>query len=201
MSFVLLATAFVALLLLRSGRLTPGAGLALAAAALLLGLVAGLTFPDVDQPLPLDHRSALTHSAAPALALTVRRWCWPLAAGLALGLGFHLAADVFPNAMIGFATVKLPFGGSIGGSASYLWLGANALACMAIGGLLLRGQFADPLHRRLLIGAAALAGSLYLVSVDGGWPALALLIVAGWLALGRPRLAVTGSAHRLGSAS
>jgi hypothetical protein len=189
------------LLLLRSGRLTPGVGLTLAAAALLLGLVSGLTFPDVDQPLPLDHRSAVTHSAAPALVLMLRRWCWPLAAGLALGIGFHLAADVFPNAMVGFATVKLPFGGSIGASASYAWLAANALACMAIGGLLLRGQFADLLHRRLLVGATAVAGMLYLVRVDGGWPALGLLLVAGWLALGRPFLQTTGGSRRLGSAS
>ena len=37
-----------------------------AAAAALLAAWAGTTFPDVDQVLPLGHRSALTHSILPA---------------------------------------------------------------------------------------------------------------------------------------
>ncbi len=64
--------------------------------ALLLALIAGLDLPDIDQPLPLDHRSAVTHSVLPALLALVRRWARPVAGGLALGLGLHLSADVFP---------------------------------------------------------------------------------------------------------
>ena len=104
-----LAFAFAALALLRLGWLTPRAAGYVAAAALLLAMIAGLTLPDIDQPLPLDHRSAITHSALPALLVTFRRWAWPVASGLAFGIGLHLAADLFPNAMIGFATVKAPF--------------------------------------------------------------------------------------------
>ena len=85
------------------------------ALAVVLAAWAGTTLPDIDQFLPLDHRSALTHSLLPA-ALA---WRWrAAAAGLALGLGLHLSADLFPNAMQGFATVKLPFAGSIGWEAS-----------------------------------------------------------------------------------
>lgn len=177
-----LAFAFAALALLRLGWLTPRAGGYVAAAALLLALVAGLTLPDIDQPLPLDHRSAVTHSALPALLVTVRRWAWPVASGLALGIGLHLAADLFPDAMIGFATVKAPFAGSIGADLSYAWLAANALGCLAVGCLLLR-KVAEPPLTGLLFAATAAAGAVYLAGVDGGWPALALLAVGALLGL------------------
>lgn len=179
----------IALLTLYAARSWPDLARAMALPALLLCVVAGLTLPDVDQPLPLDHRSALTHSIAPALLALARRWARPVAAGLALGLGLHLAADVFPNAMIGFATVKLPFAGSIGSDASYLWLFANALACTALGGWLLRDAVRPPLLRVLSLLAITLIGLSYLLGVDGGWPALAIYLAAGWLALRRPRAA------------
>jgi hypothetical protein len=172
-----------ALLALYLAQRWPDLARVLALPALLLCVVAGLTLPDIDQPLPLDHRSAVTHSIAPALLALLRRWAWPVAGGLAFGLGLHLAADVFPNAMIGFATVKLPFAGSIGPDASYLWLGINAVAAMALGGLLLRRAVAAPLLRAAALLVIALIGVSYLVGVDGGWPALAILLASGWAAL------------------
>jgi hypothetical protein len=156
---------------------------------LLACVYGGLTLPDIDQPLPLDHRSALTHSIVPALACLVRRWAWPVAAGLALGLGLHLAADLFPESMVGFATVKLPFGGSIGSGPSYLWLGANALGCSALGGILLHRSLHRPDWRLVALLGTALIGLWYLLRVDGGWPALAIYLLAGWLALRRIRRA------------
>ncbi len=159
----------------------------LALPALLLCVIAGVTLPDIDQPLPLDHRSALTHSIVPALLALVRPWARPVAGGLALGLGLHLAADVFPNAMVGFATVKMPFAGSIGADASYAWLSANALACTALGGWLLRQELQSPLLRLLCLAVVVLIGLSYLIGVDGGWPALAIYLAAGWLVLRRPR--------------
>ena len=181
-----LVAALLALGILAAARRWPRAAGIAAPAALLLCAVAGLTLPDLDQPLPLDHRSMVTHSALPALVALVRRWARPVAAGLALGIGLHLAADVFPNAMIGFATVKLPFAGSIGGELSYVWLAANAVGCSLLGGALLARDLPRPLHLPMFV-AVALIGLWYLLSVDGGWPALAVYGAAGWLAMRRRR--------------
>jgi hypothetical protein len=172
-----------ALLALRLAQRWPDLARAMAFPALLLAVIAGLDLPDIDQPLPLDHRSALTHSILPALLALLRRWAWPVAGGLALGLGLHLAADVFPNAMTGFAMVKIPFAGSIGSDASYLWLASNALLCTALGGWLLARQIEGPLLRLLALLLIILMGAAYLLGVDGGWPALAVYVAAGWFAL------------------
>lgn len=155
---------------------------ALAAGPLLfLCAYAGLTFPDLDQSLPLDHRSALTHGVLPALALVATRWARPAAAGLALGTAFHLGADVFPNAMTGYATVAIPFAGRLDATSSYAWLLANAVACAALGVWLLHRTLADVrLKLSAALGTAAI-GILYLFRVDGGWPVLALLFVTAWL--------------------
>jgi hypothetical protein len=184
---VVLLLVITALAALRVTARWPELAKAMALPALLLCVVAGLTFPDIDQPLPLDHRSALTHSIGPALLALARRWAWPAAGGLALGLGLHLAADVFPNAMIGFATVKLPFAGSIGSDASYLWLAGNALVCTALGGWLLQREISSPLLRLMALAAVTLIGISYLIGVDGGWPALAIYLGAGWVAFRRVR--------------
>lgn len=153
----------------------------LALPALLLCAYAGLTFPDLDQPLPLDHRSALTHGALPALGLAACRWARPAAAGLALGTAFHLAADLFPDAMVGYATVRFPFAGRLDAAGSYAWLFANAVACGGLGAWLL-GRTVAGVRPRLLaaIGVSAV-GLPYLFRVDGGWPVLALAVASAWL--------------------
>lgn len=166
-----------------------------AALAIVLAAWVGTTFPDVDQLLPLDHRSGLTHSAlVPALA-----WAWQrgraFAAGLALGIGLHLSADLFPEAMRGFATIKLPVVGSIGWQGSYVWIGVNAFACLTLGALLL-GQLLGPKLSLATLGAVALLGLAYLWTVDGGWWALAMFGGTGWLALRRPQ---PGKRSNLGS--
>ena len=147
---------------------------------LLLAAFAGLTFPDLDQSLPLfDHRSALTHSVLAALVAAGRRWLVAVAAGLALGLGLHLAADCFPEAMRGYATVKVPFVGSIG-AWSYLWLGANAAAAAWLFGRLLVDSVPDRRLRYATLGAAVLLGIAYLIRVDGGFFALGTGACLGW---------------------
>ena len=140
-------------------------------------MLGGTTLPDVDQILPLlDHRDALTHSLLPALAL----WRWrAVAAGLALGLALHMAADVFPEGMVGYATVKLPFAGSLGGW-SYLLLGANAIGGALMFGALLPGLRLDWRLSAALLVAAAVIGAAYLLRVDGGWWALASILLIGW---------------------
>lgn len=174
--------ALAALLLLRFAPAEMRGGM-LAALALLLCLFAGLTLPDADQWLPLDHRSGFTHSALPALLALLARWARPAAAGLALGIGLHLSADFFPEAMTGFATIKLPLAGSIGPGWSYAWIGGNALLCGWIGALAADRELRNPMLRLLVLVAIVLVGLTYLIAVDGGWPALAFLGVAGWLAV------------------
>lgn len=137
-----------------------------------LSFVAGLGVPDLDQILPLGHRSALTHSVVPVL-LALLHPERGLAAGLALGIGVHLSADSFPNAMTGYATVKLPFAGSIGASASYVWLGANALLSLLLGSVLSLRVLPRPIGIAILAAIAA-GSAVYLFVTDGGWPALAL---------------------------
>lgn len=176
--------------------LATGAGAAgprwplLLAVAVVLAAWAGTVFPDIDQPLALGHRSALTHSILP---LAIARWR-PLratAAGLAMGIGLHLSADLFPNAMIGFATVKLPLAGSIGWQASYGWIALNAAAAFGIGGGLL-GRLLPARPALAVIGAVALIGMAYLLRTDGGWWALALFGGAGWAATRRRSAAAYG---------
>lgn len=148
------------------------------ALVVLAGFVVGLGVPDLDLLLPFGHRSALTHSVVPVLAVMALAEGRRLATGAALGIGVHLSADSFPNAMTGFALVKLPFAGALSAAGSYIWLGANAALALAIG----VAAALRVLPRRVAIGVlgAVMAGSVaYLVVTDGGWPALALFGGAG----------------------
>lgn len=154
------------------------------AVAVVCAGIAGTTLPDLDLLLPIGHRSGLTHSLLPlALAFLATRWR-PAMAGLAIGIGLHLAADTFPNAMRGYATVKLPGIGSLGPTGSYAWLGVQALAAPLIGAILLAAAL--PIRLALPTAAAlALVGIAYLFATDGGWPALAVYAAFGWLAVRR----------------
>jgi len=159
-----------------------GGGPWVAIAAVLAATVAGTTLPDLDLGLGLKHRSALTHGVLPMAVAMMDRRTWPVAAGLGLGIGLHLAADLFPNGMRGYATIKLPLWGSIGRDLSYLWIGANAALCLG-GGAWLLGQVADQRTARAALGAAGVVGVAYLLRTDGGWWALMLFAGLGWLAL------------------
>lgn len=162
-----------------AGRWPAAALLAVPVAAL-----AGTTWPDLDMALGLGHRSGITHSLLVPAVLAMRPRWWPVAAGLALGVGLHLSADCFPNGMRGFATVKWPGTGSIGAWWSYLWLGVNALASLALGAWLLarEARWGETL---LVLGAVAVIGVGYLWVTDGGWPALLVFTGAGWAVVRR----------------
>lgn len=178
-------TAILSLLAAVALTLLGGGGPLLVAGAVLVAAVAGTTFPDLDQLLGVGHRSALTHSLLPVLALAAYdRRLWPVAAGLGLGLGLHLAADLFPNGMRGYATIKLPLVGSIGANASYLWIAVNAGLCLA-GGAWLLGQVADRQVAGATLAAVGALGVAYLLRTDGGWWALLMFAGLGWLALRR----------------
>ena len=141
--------------------------------------VVGLGLPDLDQMLPLPHRSALTHSILPTLLLMSRREWRTLAGGVGIGSGVHLAADTFPKAMMGFATVKLPLLGALPATASYAWLAANAVLAALVGAAVLAEQL--PRRTGWPVALALLVASIaYLLVTDGGWPALGVLAVGGW---------------------
>ncbi len=154
------------------------------AVAVVLAGIAGTTLPDLDLLLPIGHRSGVTHSLLPiALALFATRWR-PVMAGLAIGIGLHLAADSFPNAMRGYATVKLPGMGSVGATASYGWLGIQAAMASVGGAVLLAASL--PLRIAMVTATLLVAiGIAYLFATDGGWPALAIYAAFGWLAVRR----------------
>ena len=176
-AFESLAVGLLALAAARWGELRWPTLAGLAAIPLaLLWLWVGLRLPDIDQPLPLDHRSALTHSVLPLVPALLRRWTRPLAAGLALGLGVHLVADLFPESMTGFATVKLPLAGSLEGW-SYAWLGANMLIATWLGARLLRAEVPSFNLRLLVLVAALLIALWYLGALERS--PLALLLYAG----------------------
>ncbi|HEX8389464.1 MAG TPA: hypothetical protein VF636_10625 [Sphingomonas sp.] len=175
-------TAILSLLAAAALALYGGGGAWLVAAAV-VAAVAGTTFPDLDQLLPIGHRSALTHGVLPVVALAAYdRRLWPVAAGLGLGLGLHLAADLFPNGMRGYATIKLPLLGSIGAGPSYLWIATNAALCLG-GGAWMLGHVASRQVAGATLAAVGVYGVAYLLRTDGGWWALAMFAGLGWLAL------------------
>lgn len=147
-------------------------------AAVLAACAGGTTLPDIDFWLPFGHRSALTHSLLPVLlALARPRW-WPVGAGLALGVGLHLGADAFPNAMRGYALVKVPLAGALSARESWWWLGSQALGGLALGAWLAWSRLPRGWAAAVLAACAAL-GAAYWFLTDGGWPPLAIAGAGG----------------------
>ena len=105
-----------------------------------------------------------------------------MAAGLGFGIGLHLAADLFPGGMRGFATIKLPLWGSIGAVPSYIWIIVNAAGCM-ISGVVVLDRIADRQVMDSAMAAVGVLGGAYLLRTDGGWCALTMLTFIGWILL------------------
>jgi len=99
------------------------------------GYFIGIVFPDIDQGFQslLGHRSIITHSILlPYLLYNYfkkKNNLTPLktifVAGIYLGIGLHLAADLYPKGWTGYALIKLPFNIDIGGL-SPIWIAVNA---------------------------------------------------------------------------
>ncbi|CAM3300691.1 MULTISPECIES: hypothetical protein [Sphingomonas] len=143
---------------------------------------AGTRLPDLDTPLHLQHRSALIHSVLPFYVAMLDLRTWPVAAGLGFGIGFHLAADLFPTTMRGFATIKMPLLGSIGVFASYLWIAVHAAANL-VGALIVLERIAADRVAACALGVTAVLGAGYLLRAQGGLYALAAIAGLGWLFL------------------
>lgn len=152
-------------------------------ATIVAAAAAGTQLPDLDTPLRLRHRSALLHGVLPMLVALLDRRTWPVAAGLGFGIGFHLAADLFPGRMRGFATIKMPLWGSIGTIPSYGWIAANAAGNL-IGGMIVLGRIADTRVAAGVTAAMSVLGIAYLIRTAGGWYALLLFAGLAWLLWG-----------------
>ena len=97
----------------------------------LAGMMAGIRLPDIDLVLPgFSHRSGITHSFLAPLIFWLMGWHF-IAAGLALGVGMHMASDLQPKAWTGGALIKFPMLGNIG-LMSPLWILTNILGCAYI---------------------------------------------------------------------
>jgi len=160
--------ALVAFAMLR--RAWPAAGAAGGPAIAAVWVFAGVYFPDIDLLLPLDHRSILTHSILPVLAMA-RLGAGPAAAGLSLGMGIHLSADLFPGAWSGFALIQVPLAGSLG-PLSPAWILANAVLATVLGVVGLRPVLPAGAMRRVFHAGVAVLAAWYLVLGEGSLLAL-----------------------------
>lgn len=154
---------------------------------LLVGVVVGASFPDLDQRLPfLLHRSIVTHNAflplVPALFLHRRKRpaLRLLAVGLSAGLAVHLAFDLFPAAWSGYALVSVPFLGRTSPAFSWIWIAASILLCMVIVAALARSGLDTALAGVGLVAALAWYAATQHVYV---WGELAAVSVAVFLVL------------------
>ncbi len=139
----------------------------------LSGLIAGIRLPDLDLLAPgLSHRSGITNSCIPALIF----WYFglsPIAAGLALGIAFHLSSDLQPKSWTGGALIKFPLIGSIG-MLSPFWLIANVIGCLAIAMEVVLGE---PVDARQMILALFIAGAGWYFWREEKRPLLPLMIL------------------------
>lgn len=118
------------------------------------------------------HRSAITHSCIPALAV----WAFgfsPMAEGLALGIAFHLSSDLHPKSWAGGALIKFPVLGSIG-MLSPIWLFANVIGCLAIFIEVVSGESVDA--RQVILGLCIPGACWYFLQEEKRplWPLMAL---------------------------
>ena len=111
---------------------------------LFIGFLTGLNFPDTDQgyKITLGHRSIITHSILLPYILyyffimkraLYNKYFTLIIAGIFLGIGLHLSADLFPKGWQGYALIKLPGNISIG-ELSPIWIGFNALVSLYFAG-------------------------------------------------------------------
>lgn len=169
------------------GQTTPQ-NVILTAAWMLLGLVIGLHFPDVDgerrlgrliPSLLLLHRSILTHGVLISLLLfrLIRRRggaapaLRPFAVGFSLAVAVHLCFDFFPKGWSGFALIHVPFYGWTNALFSQTWIMLSVVVCLYLGLLLLKNV------AELVLGIGTLIISFAVSAVENGRAVLSAFIL------------------------
>jgi hypothetical protein len=161
---------------------------------LFVGAAIGLKFPDIDHRIPfLEHRSLLTHSCLPILALlwwaqrqSVQK-CAALRApviGFSLANAVHLSFDLFPRALSGPALIHIPLYGETSPQFSLGWLFASLFVCLWLALQAMQSR------RDLMLGLGCLFGA-YSVAAQAesriALPACVVLLIAGTGAFLSPR--------------
>ena len=149
--------------------------------ALVLGLVIGERFPDLDQRTELLlHRSIITHGLLLPLFLYLLasnnrlmafRW---FVMGVAQGVAVHLVFDLFPRAWNGYALVSLPILGWLPALLSWAWIAFGCVVCLFLAGKLVRSCQETSLF---LLGVVAIFAYAAL-GEDALWRPMAALVVA-----------------------
>ena len=134
---------------------------------MVLGVVAGLEFPDIDQSVGLIlHRSILTHGPlVPMIVFAAAsgdhslpvRW---LGIGVCLGVAVHLGFDLFPEEWSGYALISVPGYGRTPMVFSWAWIALSMTACVYMAARLSRSS------AETVLLLAGLAGTFWWASVD-----------------------------------
>ena len=153
--------------------------------AVVLGLVAGERFPDIDQRTDLLlHRSILTHGLlAPIMLYAIvhrinaapARW---FVMGVCLGVAVHLAFDLFPRGWQGYALVSLPVYGWLPAPLSIGWIAVSGAVCLYLGARLTKGWLEAVVFLVGIVGVFAYAAP----GEHALWRPLASVVVATVLA-------------------
>ncbi len=145
---------------------------------IVLGIAAGLMFPDVDESIALvEHRSILTHGPLVPLVFFIAasrrdsvpvRW---LAVGVCLGVAAHLGFHLFPEAWSGHALISVYGYGRTPMAFSWAWIAFSMTACVYMAARLTDNRRED------LLLLAGLAGAFWWIAreePDPWWPATAI---------------------------
>ena len=134
---------------------------------MVLGVVAGLEFPDIDQRIGLVlHRSILTHGPlVPLLVFAAAsgdrsipiRW---LGMGVCLGVAVHLGFDLFPEEWSGYALISVPGYGRTPMVFSWAWIALSMTACVYMAARLSRNS------AETVLLLAGLAGTFWWAGMD-----------------------------------
>ena len=141
---------------------------------LFIGFLTGLNFPDTDQgyKVALGHRSIITHSILLPYILyyffikkrvLYNKYFTLIIAGIFLGIGLHLSADLFPKGWRGYALIKLPGNIDVGGL-SPIWIGFNALVSLYFAGSCLNNLTKQKAIWITYLIFGAVAGFLYVLN-------------------------------------
>jgi hypothetical protein len=152
--------------------------------ALWIGIVIGISLPDLDQHIwLLSHRSILTHGwLLPFLVCALLWGSSPsvrlFAIGFSGAVAIHLCFDLFPQHWAGFALITVPLVGRTSPLFSWLWIAGSCVLCLYLACALMR-RLQDLLLSSASLGVSVL---LYARTESSLWWGVVAFIGASGLA-------------------